>query len=226
MTTSSLPILLQVADSAFPTGAFAYSNGLEALARAGRFPDAVALETYLETCLRQAEGFDLAFIVAAHESGEENSFAELCLTWDAFYWNQNIRKASLRQGRACLNLLCELFPNPGLEALKTNADANQWTLHFALALGRSLSLMGISRMETCWVYLHGLVRDQVAAVVRLGLLGPRTAQSMQAGVLAQSLKRIGEGLNLPTPKNAWRTAPLIEVGQGGHEFLYSRLYQN
>lgn len=222
----SLSILLQVADSAFPTGAFAYSSGLEALARAGRFQSAEALETYLEAYVKQAELFDLAFVSAAHQATRQpDAFGGLCQTWDAFQWNHSLRKASLRQGRVYLDLLRELFPDPELDALRKNADANRWPLHFAPALGLGLAVTGISVEETCAVYLHGLIRDQVAAIVRLGLLGPRACQSMQARILSRSQNRV-DLAGIPSPEDARRTSPIVEVGQGGHEFLYSRLFQN
>jgi len=228
-----LSILLQISDSAFPTGAFAYSNGLEALARAGRFQSVAALESYLDAYLKQAGEFDLAFLSDAHataragssESPEDTeAFDSLCLEWDATLWNQSVRKASLRQGRALLDSLSETFPHAGLTALKRNT-AEEWDLHFLPALGRALGLLGASVEQACWVYLHGLIRDQMAAAMRLGLIGPRSAQSIQARALANAEARMHEAI-LPPHREAWRSAPLVEAGQGGHGFLYSRLFQN
>jgi urease accessory protein len=218
-----LSILLQISDSAFPTGAFAYSNGLEALARAGKFPGVPALESYLDAYLRQAAGFDLAFLAAAHAEEDSAAFEILCLEWDAGMWNQPVRKASLRQGRALLDSLSETFPHPGLKTLKRSGPEGD--LHFVPALGRALGLLGASMEQACWVHLHGLIRDQIAAVMRLGLLGPRSAQTLQASALAAAEARL-RGVSLPPYREAWRTSPLVEAGQGGHGFLYSRLFQN
>jgi urease accessory protein len=221
-----LSILLQIADSAFPTGAFAYSNGLEALARAGKFPDAEALESYLDAYVRQAGEFDLAFVAAAHASGEEGDdagFARLCREWDATFWNHPVRVASLRQARALIDALAETFPHADLADLRRAASAE--TLHFAPAMGRALARLGASREQACEVYLHGLMRDQAAAALRLGLLGPRATQGLQARVLARSTERL-RGTRPAPWTEARRSAPLAEAGQGGHGFLYSRLFQN
>lgn len=220
-----LSILLQISDSAFPTGAFAYSNGLEALARAGKLPDMAALESYLDAYLRQAGEFDLAFLAAAHGEQEAAAFEILCLEWDATLWNHPVRKASLRQGRALLDSLSETFPHAGLKALKNSASPLDWDLHFVPALGRALGLLGASTEQACWVYLHGLIRDQMAAAMRLGILGPRSAQAIQAKTLAAAETRL-KNLSLRPYREAWRTSPLVEAGQGGHGFLYSRLFQN
>ncbi len=241
---------LQIADSAFPTGAFAYSSGLEALARAGRFPSLHALEEYFEAHLRQAGEFDLAFVAAAHDEAAHDpvAFEALCAEWDATQWNTAMRTASLRQARALLDALGDTFPHPGIEALRsmranqamqekgahhaattttaTTTAAAAENLHFALALGRALALLGASREQTCSLYLHGIIRDQAAAAVRLGLVGPRAGQELQARAMRGAAERLGDGSALPAPREARRTAPLVETGQGGHDFLYSRLFQN
>jgi urease accessory protein len=218
-----LTILLQIADSAFPTGAFAYSNGLEALARGGKFADAAALEAYLDAYLKQAGEFDLAFVAAAHAAEDEETFALLHAEWDATFWNHPVRQASLRQGRALVDALADTFPHADLSSLRE--AGRREALHFAPALGRAFSRLGATRAQACDAYLHGLMRDQSAAALRLGILGPRAAQALQARALARSEAR-REGTEPPHWREARRSAPLAEAGQGAHGFLYSRLFQN
>lgn len=235
-----LSSLLQIADSAFPTGAFAYSSGLEALARAGRFPTLAALETYLDMHVAQAVTFDLAFVAAAFDAGQEGAgghgdglapetFRSLCEEWDATQWNTGMRTASLRQARALVDALIDAFSLPHghpLRALQADAARPDSILHFAPALGHALALLGATREQACQLYLHGLARDQAAAAVRLGIVGPRAAQTLQARCMARAGARLGDTTMLPAPRQARRTAPLVEAGQGGHGFLYSRLFQN
>lgn len=241
----SLPLssLLQIADSAFPTGAFAYSSGLEALARAGRFPTLAALETYLDMHVAQAVAFDLAFVAAAFDAardttqgggGDEDGLAPktlrvLCDEWDATQWNTGMRTASLRQARALVDALIDAFslsPAHPLRALQADAARPGSILHFAPALGHALASLGATRAQACQLYLHGLARDQAAAAVRLGIVGPRAAQTLQARCMARADARLDDTARLPAPRHARRTAPLVEAGQGGHGFLYSRLFQN
>ncbi len=63
----ALPALLQFADSAFPSGAFSHSFGLETALAEGRVYDEASLETWLRSYLRDGfatlEGAALMFVV-------------------------------------------------------------------------------------------------------------------------------------------------------------------
>ena len=222
-------LLLQLGDSALPTGAFAYSNGLEALARAGAFATPESLEAHLGALLSQTAGFDLAFVVAAWtaDGNPDDSLKRLNREWDAGHWNTGIRTASLRQARAFVELVASLHPRPGLEALRARCgETSADSLHYAIAFGRALALLGADAAETCRLYLHGVARDQAAAAVRLGLVGPRLAQGMQARTAQGAMDALGDASRVPGPDDARRTAPAVETGQAIHGFLYSRLFQN
>ncbi len=228
-----LTFLLQLSDSAFPTGGFAYSSGLEALARAGRLTTPARLQEYLVAHARQAVTSDLAYVAAAHAASDPSHevFDAVCAEWDATLWNTGMRTASLRQARALLDVAVETCAHPGISALRAhreNASGDSAPLHYAPALGRVLGLLGASRAQACLLYLHGLVRDQAAAAVRLGIIGPRAAQAMQAEALRTAEAEIGgeAASAVPPVSAARRTAPLVETGQGGHAWLYSRLFQN
>ena len=65
--TGALPVLLQFADSAFPSGAFSHSFGLETALVEGRVHNEASLETWLRTYLLDGfatlEGAALMFVV-------------------------------------------------------------------------------------------------------------------------------------------------------------------
>src|SRR5690606_28616364 len=152
----------------------------------------------------------------AHGAEDAAGFAELCLEWDATFWNHGMREASLRQGRALLDALETTFGGAALASLTAlcrRAGRREEDLHFAMALGRGLAALEAAREQACWLYLHGVARDQAAAAVRLGLVGPRAAQAMQARAVKNAAERIGDASSLPRPRDARRTAPLVETGQ-------------
>ncbi len=223
----ALTDLLHLADSAFPTGAFAYSSGLEGLACAGCFESGEALEQYLEAYAAQALSQDLPYLNSAYAAREQESnfLPALLWEWDACFCNQAMRKASLRQGKTLLDLLVSLYAHPDLFGLQVVLERESRPAHFLPLLGFALAALGAELAEAQSLYVYLQVRDQISATVRLGLLGPRAAQALQSRLLAKAQSTLPEYAKL-RHEAAWKTAPLLEVGQGCHQFLYSRLFQN
>src|SRR5439155_820072 len=62
--------LWQLADSAFPTGGFAHSAGLEAALQLGEIPDSPAFERFLRDALWQAGQGALPWVSGAHDDPE------------------------------------------------------------------------------------------------------------------------------------------------------------
>ena len=65
MTATALLTLTQWLSPAFPTGAFAYSHGLEAVIAAGTVQDVAGLEIWLSGVLRLGAGWQDAVLLAA-----------------------------------------------------------------------------------------------------------------------------------------------------------------
>ena len=62
--------LLHLADSALPTGSFAYSYGLESSVTFGLLRTEAELRAYLYSFLQQVVGFELPFITSAADTPE------------------------------------------------------------------------------------------------------------------------------------------------------------
>ncbi len=211
-----LALVLQWADSAYPTGGFAYSSGLEAMARLPAFTTLEHLGDYLTLVMRQAQSADLPYLLdmrSAAEMGQAEVFDDLAWQWDAFLHQPTLRRSSLAQGEAWLRL------NPQVTLAITAPR------HFVPVLAASAAQCGVSAEDLRALYLHLLLRDQIAAAVRLGLVGANQAQSLQA-----SLGPIGhpEWMTRPvaSSKDASRGAPVLELVQALHSDLYVRLFQN
>lgn len=212
----------QLVDAALPTGGFAHSGGLEALAQAGLARGGDDLRRVLAAALWQAGHASLPFVRAAHESpGELAAHDALC---EAVTPSRVAARASRAQGRALLDAGARIFPAE-LGALRARARAERLGLHLAPTAGATLGALGLGADEAQAVLLHWTLRGVTSAAVRLGLVGPFEAQRLQAEAeptLAAVLARCGPlGLDAVA-----QTAPLLEAAGMNHDALYSRLFQS
>lgn len=169
--------------------------------------------------------------------------------------NQVARRASLAQGGALLRAATEAFSG-SLDADArlalsdftrkakrkrpssddgTNGSANEQTQapkgHFAPALGFLCKNLGISSDAASRMFLYMVARDTLSAATRLSLVGPMEAQRLLCSLAGE-----GESLLTSTSVHALSSEPLecriaqvdplLEIIQGTHDRLYSRLFMS
>jgi len=209
-------LLLQLADSAFPTGGFAHSGGLEAAFQQGEV-DADNIAVWLSQALRQSGRALLPFAAEAFDDPDTlDALDEHC---GAFLNNAVARRASLLQGQAHLAACAAAVDDERLSA---------WALaphHFAPAFGAAAAVMNLKREDALRLFLFSSLRGQVSAAVRLGIVGPLAAQRLQAG-LAGELEDVLRACAPLRAEAAAQTAPLHDLLQSTHDRLYSRLFQS
>ncbi|MGZ3417356.1 MAG: urease accessory protein UreF [Polyangiales bacterium] len=205
------PLILQLADSAFPTGGFAHSGGLEALVNAGEIPDEEALRRFLRDALAQAANGACPFVDA---TGDVRAIDARC---DLFLANDVANRASRTQGRAFLDTASRIFPHSEIADLRENLRGSP--RHHAPVFGAVARALGLERPSQ--LFLHVTLRSLASAAVRLGVIGPHRAQRIMFD-LGPSLPQM---VIPPLAKAAW-TSPIHELFQGTHDRLYARLFQS
>ena len=215
--------LLHLVDSAIPTGSFAYSYGLESSISLGLIRDDAGLRNYLYAYLQQAASLEIPFLNSCFQP--ETNQAEMAAEYDAQLLVPALHRASAVQGRTWLKLLAGFYPEAGLEAITRWFSAEDVPPHFTLAFGLGLRAAGYALPETRTMYLHMLLRDQLSAAIRLGLLGPLAGHRLQHDFYAvfEHLLAGQEGRGFG---EARRSAFMLDVAQVLHEDMYSRLFQN
>lgn len=221
----------QLIDSAFPTGGFAHSSGLEAACQHGEVRNRGELVSVVKASLQQLGGAGLPFVTAAHD--EPGRLAEFDQLGDAFTSNHLANRASRSQGRAMLSAGERIFPRRGVHAASPSTSDGEPKrtevrapfAHFAPVFGAGLSRLGVSRETTMRMFFFNHSRSLFAAAVRLNIVGPMEAQTLQHRLSskAEAILRHCEPLTL---EDLAQTSPLLDLWQGTQDRLYSRLFQS
>ena len=219
--------LLQMADSALPTGGYAFSNGLESAASLGLIRNAKDLKKYLIGYLQQVYASETPFMVSSFNLEppfeEQQELLAIVELLDAFIIIPKMHHASLVQGKNYLRIFTALFPDLGFGKLRAWFAKNEVNPHFVIVFGLCMKSIGYSFKITQKIYYYITLRDQISAAIRLGLLGPIEGAAMQKNLL-----KLEDGaivFSSKDYKHAVKRAPLIDLFQGIHENLYSRIFQ-
>jgi urease accessory protein len=222
--------LWQIADSAFPTGGFAHSFGLEAAVQHGAV-DATTLASFVRDTLGQAGHGVLPFVSAGYAAtGRASSaptpptLAEVDARCDAFLRNVVANRASRTQGRAWLATFERTFPKPAVHAFCTEARLAP-ARHYAPLVGAGLHAIGVSLDAAQRLFLFSVCRGTLSAAVRLGLAGTTDSQRLLAEC-AGDLDRTLTACAALTMDDSAQVAPLLDLYQSAHDRLYSRLFQS
>ena len=173
-----MPYLLwQLIDSAFPSGGFAHSGGLEAAVHHGYVTDSDGVRAFARQSVVQYGRNALPIATAAHLG--THAIAELDDLCDVFLSNPIANRASRAQGRALVTSVARAFPHADVSAVqpgRNHADAG----HYAPLFGALFSVLDVNLIDTQRALLFIVGRGVCSASVRLGIIGAYEGQTIQS----------------------------------------------
>lgn len=162
--TAALMTLVQWLSPAFPTGAFAYSHGMEQVIADGGIRSGVDLESWLSDVLRFGAGKqDAILLSAALENGADwDALAALCIALQPSA--ERLREVA-EQGAAFAHTVAAL----------THTVVPERPL--PVAVGAAAAGLGLQKHEVIALYLHAFASNLVSAAVRFVPLGQNDGQA-------------------------------------------------
>jgi urease accessory protein len=216
LLTPALLRLLQLSDSAFPTGAYAFSDGLETLTVRGEVRTADQLSAFLCGQLAHGWGRQDAPACALAWAASPAELAGLDALLTDLKLVRGPREASLRVGANLRRAALHLWPQE-LSDLPT-------TRHHATSFGAIAAALGVSQADAVAAYVSAWLLGRVTSATRLMKLGGLDAQ--RAARLAEDTAQacITAALHA-TPDDLGGFSPLLDIAAQEQAELESRLFQ-
>jgi len=183
---SDLLTILQHADSAFPSGSFAFSNGIEGLAALNAPLDRDGLHNVVAMLLqhRWATSDRVAVALAHRAGGRFDKLAEIDQAVEAATLAEPLRSGSKRNGNALLAAHVRLGTE-GAAELRTQIAAGKTHGHLPVVQGFVWRAHGLSEANAILVSGYTTASGLIAATVRLGHVGAVEAQAVLAVLLPE-----------------------------------------
>ena len=211
--------LLQANDTAYPSGAYAHSFGLEELVESGVVRTPTDLETFLGKQIVPALLiFEIPFFARAHAAavaGDGKLLLALDAELDAWRIPAELRDASRRIGSQRLELLSQLNPTPLILDLRGKSPR----CHNLVVTALELSSVPLEQAARAFAFqtISGLT----AASMKLMRIGQTSCQKIARRTLATLGGKIDA--SLATPPDGWFN-PLLEIASLRHARAHSRLF--
>lgn len=216
-------------DSAFPNGAFAFSNGIEGLAELGHTLGGDNLtKTLVSTLTHRWAGMDriaVALAFAAHD--DLAALAEIDRRFDAATLPAPQRRGSCRNGLAFLTAHARIGTH-GVTGIKAEVDARRMPGHLPVAQGALWRHCGLDEGSALAASAYGTAAAMTSAAVRLGLVGAVEAQRALAATLPVIAGLIEQGASTSSLScdDFSSMSPLLDIATMRHATSEVRLFAN
>jgi urease accessory protein len=215
---------LQVTDSFFPVGAFAYSDGLETAVSRGHVFDAVTLgkwmEHFLEGVFVPCEGLALARGMRALKASDLETLYRLDEELTAIRPAGAVRVSSTNIGKRLLLLYAAICGGEGPWDSVRLPHGNA-----AVAYAVIFFQCGLEERHAALAFGYNRLSGMISAGLRLISIGQQQGQALLTNTLHRLPDAVDRILRLQDePLRSF--SPLLDIHQMNHQYVYSRLFRS
>ena len=213
------------ADGTFPSGAFAFSYGVEGIVALRSKLDGTALAELATAIIRRRwSTFDrVALVRAFRAAGDLGAIADIDRDVEASTFGSTMRDGSRRNGGSFLASHARLGEATALR-LRDAVSSGVCLGHIAVIQGAVWQAMGLDEKLAQLASAYGVASGVTAAAVRLGAIGALEGQK----VLRGCLPLIDTLVAHPVPDDAELSSfmPFLEIAAARHARADLRLFVN
>jgi urease accessory protein len=210
----------------YPTGAYAYSHGIEAAVEAGFVHDRSTLVAWCSHILRQGAGWvDAVLLSAAYDAAEGDNWAVLADLADlaaAMRGTSETGLESAQQGLAFVTASRAAWPDSRLDRWLELRGHAPTPLPIAIAVAAAGHL---PKATVVAASLQSFAANLVSAAVRLIPLGQTDGQRAIAD-LASVVAEIARAALDADPDDLGTAAPMVDWTSMIHEIQHTRLFRS
>ncbi|WP_262105970.1 urease accessory protein UreF [Arthrobacter sp. Marseille-P9274] len=224
--SSYLLPLLQLADSALPTGAFSHSFGLETFLERGLVRDEetfrIWLTQFIHTQLTYSDGLAIRLALEAASTAE---LRELDTMLTAQALPRQVREAGVKMGARMLQIASVILDSPEIEQYRADVAAGVCSGHPALAFAVAGRRLQVPLPELVGTYLFSTATSLTQNAIRGIPIGQDAGQRVLRGIhpdIAAATARIAK----LDRSDFGATAPGLEIAQMRHERQRARMFMS
>jgi len=225
MTPIQLVRILQITDSFFPVGAFAYSDGLETAASSGRIRDAdglkVWLDHFLDNVFIPCDGLAVLQCAHAMQVPDHDTIRRIDDELTAIRPSAAVRSSSRSIGKRLLASYAGICPDHRFSGFAETLPHGNAPVAYALVLTHR----GIAPPDAVLAFGYSRLAGIVSAGLRLISLGQQQAQT----VLSELLERLPGAVEriMQMESEPLRSfMPFLDIEQMNHRHVYSRMFRS
>jgi urease accessory protein len=216
---------LQLTDSFFPVGAFAYSDGLETAASTGAIHDAGSLTEWLdhfvEAVFIPCEGLALLKCMAALKQSDFAGLQTIDQELTAIRPAAAVRAASTGVGKRLLSLYTSICGDEGFPALAAKLPQANAAAAYAVVFFHR----GLPERDALLAFGYNRFTGIMSAALRLISIGHLQGQL----ILTQRIDRLPEVADriMESKDEPLRSFnPVLDIQQMNHQYVYSRMFRS